>query len=320
MHSCVVDDGTDKRFAPSSALPSSPEARTGTHKYQDSYNHIVLASMEPTFPLFRLQNVTSNKDCLRINDLRESFSEDGDGGECLAANPRHTGFWRINSRRPLDDLFIDPGVVPSIPSGELDLIIYFDAAFAFKGYGIASTKERQTAHLFMWNRGLITPRLRPAKPAPYPGLVLPSNTKTIVSGYGDGVIIEIDWLRLQLKLGADDETQYSREWVRDPNWYLWSQLDVPRMLDGHDKVPLCVYGMANGHRIVHRESDDEGGLLYSSPPSGYAQVFVLKHLKMLGPDSRNPTCMSLDLVKLFHVSICPQCNTVPLGTDGHLLE
>jgi len=267
--------------------------------------HLLPASMAPTVPFFRLQNVTSHKDCLRIEALKASFSEDGVGGECLAANPGHTGFWSISSHNPRADLFINPAVVPSIPSGGLDLTFYFDASF--KGFGIASTAERRTAHLVVWNRGAFVPRLRSPKLTPYSSLALQPNTRTMISGHGEGAIIEIDWVHLWLRLGADDETQYSRAWVRDTNWYMWDQLPVPNELYGHDWVPLRVHSMATGYHTARRHPDNKAGVLCSSPDSQSQgpRLFVLKHLNMLKPDSNKNTCISMDLRELCHVSVYP---------------
>jgi hypothetical protein len=251
-------------------------------------------------PLFRLQNATLHDMCLRMGSLRESFAEGGDGGVVLEARwqPDKKPFWCISSSDEQADIFLNPELLTSVSQGaKVDLRIVFDAAIA--GYGVAGTDERRSTHLFIWNQGTFAPRiLCPNDTAGSSGLVLPPNMRTIVSGHGDGVLLEIDWVRLRLRLGADDETHTSRPWSVDREYFSHERAVFPPEFRRHPPVPTCIQGVNSGFHIVF--SSILHGLIFSHPRS--PRVFIFKHLKMLRPDER-PHCTAQKLRLLgSHVS------------------
>ncbi|OIW22725.1 kinase-like protein [Coniochaeta ligniaria NRRL 30616] len=246
--------------------------------------------------------------CLRMGSLRESFAEGGDGGVVLEARwqPDKKPFWCISSSDEQADIFLNPELLTSVSQGaKVDLRIFFDAATF--GYEIARTNERRSIHLFIWNRGTFAPRiLCPNDMAGSLGLVLPPNTQTIVSGHGDGVLIEIDWVRLRLRLGADDETHISRPWSVDREYF---SHELPPDFGRHPAVPTCIQGVDSGFHKVGRNTLHR--LIISHPRS--PRVFIFKHLKMMRPDER-PHCTAQKLRLLGpHINIVQYDDWCPIS-------
>lgn len=224
--------------------------------------------------------------------------------------------WRISSSDEKANVFLGSEFLPStFADARVDICIFFDATVA--GSGMADTNEKRSTHLVLWNQGTVYPRVLCPNDTPESlDFMLPPNMKTIVSGHGDGVVIEIGWVRLRLMMGADDATHLSRPWMVDREYFIHQGADLTPEFTDHAVIPTCVQGVKGGVQVVSR--CNILGLIASDPRfDRRTEVLVFKHLKMRRVDI-TPYCTAHKLLHLkAHVS--SDISNSPIRTEIQLL-
>lgn len=211
-------------------------------------------------------------------------------------HPMQMSSWRISSSDEKANVFLGSEPLPSMfPGARIDICIFFDATVA--GSGIADTIEKRSTHLVLWNQGTVYPRVLCPNGTPESfDFMLPPNMKTIVSGHGNGVVIEIGLVRLRLMMGADDETHLSRPWMVDREYFIRQNADLTPEFADHAVIPTCVQGVNGRVQVVSR--CNLLGLIASDPRfDRRTEVLVFKHLKMRRVD-KTPYCTAHKLLRL----------------------